>query len=85
MDVDLDEVGRLVEKIRPILAGNPSPTVGAALADLLATLLAGHFGGTPAKDKALREELLRMHLKIVRRLIPVNEREILAHHRDARH
>ena len=60
-----EEALRLVNEIHPILAGHAPYVVGAALADLLATLLAGHFGGTPAKDKALREELLRMHLKMV--------------------
>lgn len=81
MDDFVDALGRdaqgLVEEIRPLLAGYPSPTVGAALADLLAIWLAGHFAGGAAENAALREELLAMHLKVVRKLIPVNERELL--------
>jgi hypothetical protein len=75
--MDLDEIGRLVEAIRPILAGHPPALQGAALADLLAIWLAGHFAGDDAANTAVREELLAVHIAMVRKLIPVNERELL--------
>jgi hypothetical protein len=56
----------LVERIKPILAGNPGQIQGAVLADLLAIFLAGHA-------PPLREQILAIHLETVRRLIPVNE------------
>lgn len=77
MDIDLQEVGRLVEAIRPILAGKPAPITGAALADLLAIWLAGHFAGGDDENATVREELLTNHVRVVRKLIPVNERELL--------
>jgi hypothetical protein len=35
--------GAIVEQVRPILAGHSPEVIGAALADLFATLLAGYF------------------------------------------
>lgn len=68
-------VERLVEAIRPLLAGKAPPVQGAALADLLAVWLAGHMvPGEPAETQLLRDELLDAHISIVRKLIPVNER-----------
>jgi hypothetical protein len=75
--VDVNEVVRLIDTIRPHLAGNPAPVQGAALADLLATWLAGHFADGPATTTRLRETLLKEHIAMVRRLIPENERELL--------
>jgi hypothetical protein len=77
MDLDLDDVRRLVEAIRPILGGKPPPIQGAVLADLLAIWLAGHFAGDDAANAAVREELLTAHIAMVRKLIPVNEEWML--------
>ena len=76
--MDTNQVGRLVEAIRPLLAGNPSPIQSAALADLLAIWLAGHFAGDAYATAIVREELLAAHIAVVRQLIPVNEAEILS-------
>lgn len=65
IEPDPARVDALVERIRPILAGNHPAVQGAVLADLLAIWLAGH----PAE---LRHELLTMHDATVRKLIPVN-------------
>jgi len=71
------EVEAIVNRMRPALAGHPSPIQGAALADLLAIWLAGHIvPGKPAETKAARERLLKMHVEMVRKLIPVNEAQI---------
>lgn len=56
----------IIAACRPFLARKDPSVAGAALADLLATLVAGH-----APEH--REALLRMHLEQVRELIPVND------------
>jgi hypothetical protein len=56
----------LSERIKPLLAGHPPAVQGAALADLLATLIGGHLG-----PPELREALLNVHIESVRKLIPV--------------
>ncbi len=71
---DPHDVEPIVERIRPLLAGHRPEIQGAVLADLLATWLAGHMG--EGADR-VREELLRMHIEMVRKLIPVNETMIL--------
>lgn len=70
---ELADVEAIVRRARPALAGHPGPNQGAALADLLATWLAGHIiPGDPAETDALREDLLTRHIAAVRDLIPVN-------------
>jgi hypothetical protein len=76
--MDSDQVMRLVNVIRPLLAGEPPSIQGAAIADLLAIWLAGHFAGGAAENAALRDELLTAHIAVVRALIPENEAEILS-------
>ena len=65
------EVERIVNAIKPLLAGHPPEVQGAVLADLLAMFLAGHVG--PDAD-TVREDLLWFHIDLVRQLIPVNEK-----------
>jgi len=67
----------IVERIRPILAGKDPAIVSAALGDLLAMWLAGHFASGPKATAALREQLLREHIQLVRDLIGPNEQMIL--------
>lgn len=71
------EVNRLVDRVAPLLAGQPSEIQGAALADMLAIWLAGHivYGDKRGTDR-LRERLLREHLRAVRALVPVNAKAI---------
>jgi hypothetical protein len=67
------EVMRLVEEIKPLLAGKSAFVQGAALADLLAIFLAGHIApGNQAATNQLREDILTMHIEKVRELVPVN-------------
>lgn len=60
-------VARIVENVRPFLADQGPHNQGAALADLVAMWLAGH-------PPSIREDLLALHVELVRRLIPVNAR-----------
>jgi hypothetical protein len=76
--MERNDVSDLVWEIEPHLAGQPPSVQGAALADLLATWLAGHFAGSAAENAALRDELLTAHIAVVRALIPENEAEILS-------
>jgi hypothetical protein len=70
-DTDIEQIESVVNLIRPLLAGRPGEIQGAILAELLATFLAGHHPG-------LREEVLTIHVDIVRKLIPECEAELFA-------
>lgn len=73
------EVAAITDKIRPFLAGVDPAVAGVVLADLTATLLAGHIYFDDAgiigraETDQLREDLLVGHLDAIRALIPVNE------------
>jgi len=68
---------RVFELIRPELAGEPPNVQGAVLADILAIWLAGHIvpGDKQATD-ALREDMLKTHLKQVRQLVELSHKII---------
>jgi hypothetical protein len=70
-------VERLVNKIMPILAGHGPTVQSAVLADLLAMLLAGHFGRNVEETNGAREDVLTLHLELVRKLVQPNEQRIL--------
>ena len=59
----------LAQSIKPLLAGKGPEAQGAALADLVATWLAGHHPD-------LRQEIFREWQDAVSRLVPVNEKII---------
>jgi hypothetical protein len=73
MNPNVAEVRLLVETIGPLFAGRQPEIVSSALADLLATLLAGFQG---EDVDVLRERLLAHYIKVVRQLIPINEKEL---------
>jgi len=78
------ETQALVEMIRPLLAGHHPQVQLAALADLVAIGIAGHIvPGDPAATDAIREELLTLHVDVVRNLITPNEEEMLERLRKA--
>jgi hypothetical protein len=62
-------VERVSKRIRPLLAGHTPQVQGAVLADLVSVFIAGHH-------PAMREEVLAMHLDLVRKLVPETEKEI---------
>jgi hypothetical protein len=69
----------LCEKIAPILGGNDPAVQSAALADLSAMWIAGHFvPNSVSGTKQLRNQLLREHVKLIRDLVPLNEQKLLA-------
>jgi hypothetical protein len=65
MTAEPDTAISLARRIHPLLAGQHPAVQGAALADLLATWLAGF-------DPDAREALLDNHIHIVRELVPIN-------------
>ena len=71
------EAQRLVESIRPLLAGKGQAVQSAALVDLVSMWLAGMFvvGNAEATD-AMREEHLYLFMRTVVDLIPLNEEMI---------
>lgn len=61
----------LVERIRPILAGQDPAAVGAALAQLVSIFIAGHH-------PAIRDEQIDLMLGTVRQIVPVDVAEMIA-------
>jgi hypothetical protein len=65
-------------KIAPLLANNAPEVQSAALADLTAMWLAGHFvNNNIAETRKLRQLLLHEHIKLIQQLIPLNEKKLL--------
>src|SRR5262249_24071679 len=64
---------RIAEFAKSELAGHSPNVQGAILADLLAMWLVDHFlPGDEAATAMLREDMLKMHVKQVRRLVEIN-------------
>jgi hypothetical protein len=64
----------LARQCYPIFKGQDPDVVAAALAELLAVLLAGHFvPGDPADTQAMRDGILALHIETVKKLVPVME------------
>jgi hypothetical protein len=63
---------RIVERIKPILAGQPPQVQGAVLAELLGLWLAGHY----LMGDAVIEDVLATHIEAVRKLIRVSIAEL---------
>jgi hypothetical protein len=61
--VNVRTVSRLIDQIKPLLAGHDPAVQGAVLADLLAIWLSGHHPAT------VREHLLSMHILAVLDLV----------------
>lgn len=58
-----------IDQIKPLLVGKPPEFQGAILAELLAIFLAGHA-------PPLRKDMLKIHFSLVKKLIPIAEREL---------
>jgi hypothetical protein len=71
---DSHQAAELARRCYPIFASEDPTLVGAALCELVALLLAGHFvAGDPAGTQALRDEMLALHIETVKNLVPVME------------
>jgi hypothetical protein len=66
-DQAIKKAREIVERCRPIFAGNSPDAIGIALMDLVATWLAGHH-------PALRTECLRCWLEALPGMITENEK-----------
>jgi hypothetical protein len=64
----------LAAQVKPIFAGYSPDIIGGALADLLATYIAGH-------RPDVRDEVLENLITTAGQLVPIIEREIFAAHR----
>lgn len=74
----ITEVHELIQACGALLAGHSPHVVGAVVADLTATYLAGHLDlASKENTHRLRAKLLEMHTTAVIKLIPVNEKLIL--------
>jgi hypothetical protein len=76
----VNEVQELCDAVYDLFQGHDRVIVGAVLADLLSVWVAGHFvaddkGGETQK---FRKQLLQRHMKAVRELVPLSEKQILA-------
>jgi hypothetical protein len=83
---------RLFQQCCAILTGHSPSIQSSVLADLTATLLAGHFAFNMENGEVLREktekmrkQLLRKHTKLIEQLVPVNESRLLAEQRENAH
>jgi hypothetical protein len=70
LDDDQTRAVRLVQMIRPLLAGNQPEAVGAALGELVAIFLAGHHPST-------RAEARQTLLELIDELVPVSIEEMI--------
>lgn len=70
MDGIETEAMELVARMKPLLAGRAPLVQGAALADLLAIWIAGHAVADDKRETdKLRQDILRDHVRAVRKLI----------------
>jgi hypothetical protein len=67
---EADDVVALVRTLRPKFIGQPKEIQGAALADLVATWLAGYVRSDPKATESYRKDILALHVETVRRLVP---------------
>jgi hypothetical protein len=63
------EALKLSSQIKPLLSGRDPGVVGAALADLVSLLIAGHH-------PSVRDTILLMHIDTVRALVAASAEEI---------
>ena len=74
---DTEHVAQLIRRIRPILAGQPSPVQGAVIADLLATWLVGHIdSSSKTRTEEMRRKLLKVSTAMVRELVSIYDTPI---------
>jgi hypothetical protein len=63
------DVYDLTNSIKPLLAGKSPDVIGAVLGDLVSLFVVGHH-------PSVREQILTLHIDMVRDLMPIAEEEI---------
>jgi hypothetical protein len=81
-DTPADLIDALSKQIAPLLHGYDPGIIGAVLADLTATWLAGWQGSEKDKRK-IRRTLLRLHVEQIKALIEANEQLLLERYAEA--
>ena len=80
-DEKADAAEALAEKIAPMFAGLDPDIIGAALADLTAIWLAGHrIVDDGLATAQLRDEVLRAHTRVIRKLTTLNAKIMGTHY-----
>jgi hypothetical protein len=73
-DATIEQAGKLAKKAKRLFAGKDPDVAGAALIELVALHLAGHYvPDDPEATKAIRVELLLAFVQAVEGLVPVLE------------
>jgi len=78
------DIMRVSDQIKPILAQHDSALQGAVLADLTAFWLAGHLNEDPRQTAQIRETLLSGFMQMVRRVLPLADQMVRGHLKDLR-
>lgn len=76
MSAPIDDVLRIVQRIRPMLASQLPEVVGAVFAELVSTWLAGHWSPDPGDREKMRREQLDLLVESILQLIPMQERSM---------
>jgi hypothetical protein len=72
---DAQTIQKLFDHVRPQFGGYKPQVVGAALADLTALWLAGHYvADDPEATRGLRGDLLRLHITMIKQMIGPNSK-----------
>jgi uncharacterized membrane protein YfbV (UPF0208 family) len=74
---EASEALRVSQAVQQHLVGLGPQLQGAVLADLLALWLAGHMAEGEKRTAQLREQMLAMHLDVVRKLVKPSEQMLL--------
>jgi hypothetical protein len=64
---------RLSEVIRPLLRGQPPEVVGAVLANLTAMFIISHVAENDYLTKKSRDQVLKIQIDTIKKLMPLNE------------
>jgi hypothetical protein len=64
----VEEIDRIANSIRPMLAGKPAEVQGGVLGELVSMYLAGHYQG----GQEIMDLVLTSHVDLVRKLTPHN-------------
>lgn len=64
-----DDVCKIIDGIKPLLAPHEPEVIGAVLVDLVAMFVAGH-------EPEVRDKVMEIHVRLVHKLVPVIDKII---------